>query len=355
MMPESAPHIERIPSSIEGRLAEVLAERRVRSRVFPRQYEQLWESVERMAQRGKKIRPQLLLDTYRALGGDRHRIAVDAACAIELLHLALVVHDDVIDGDHHRRGEMNIAGAFAWDATMRGVSEHAANAWGDSTALLAGDLVLTLAHSLLARLDLPQSQRETVLTLFEDTVFESVAGEQHDVWLSLQIEDTDPSEVVTMAEQKTAAYSFAAPLRLAAVLAGVDATVADELSVIGRQIGVIYQLRDDVLGVFGDPNQTGKSTLSDLREGKQTLLIAYARADEAWPGVAPLFGDSRLSTSDAQRLRDVVENSGARLFVESLIDEHCERAFGLIEEATISSALKDQLTALATRSSSRVS
>lgn len=355
MMPEPAPHIERLPLSIEGRLSEVLAERRLRSRGFPFQYEQLWESVERMAQRGKKIRPQLLLDTYRALGGGDEVAAIDAACAIELLHLALVIHDDVIDGDHHRRGEMNIAGAFAWDATMRGVSEHTANGWGDSTALLAGDLVLTLAHSLIARLDLPQTQREALLTVFEDTVFESVAGEQHDVWLSLQIEQTHPSQVMMMAEQKTAAYSFDAPLRLAAVLAGVEPAVIDELSAIGRRIGVIYQLRDDVLGVFGDPNKTGKSTLSDLREGKQTLLIAYARADETWPEVAPLFGDSQLSIPDAQRLRDVVEKSGARLFVDSLIDEHCEKVYALIDAATIPPALREQLSALTTLCSTRVS
>lgn len=355
MMSEPAARLDDIALTFEARLMEVLAQRRERSRSFSVPYTQLWESLERMARGGKKIRPRVLMNAYQALGGIDERAAVDAACAMELLHIALVIHDDVIDKDLMRRGEMNISGRFASEAMLRGTPRRDAHAWGEASSLLAGDLVLTLAHSLLARLEIPDEQRQTVLELFDATVFESAAGEHYDVWLSMHLEPANAQDVLAMVDQKTAAYSFQAPLVLAAVLAGATTSLIEELTVIARQIGVIYQLRDDVLGLFGDERETGKSALSDLREGKETLLIAYARADPAWSEAEPLFGDDALSIADGHRLRRVIEESGALMFVESLITERCENVYRLIREAALPSALREQLIALATACNSRAS
>ncbi|WP_188712204.1 polyprenyl synthetase family protein [Microbacterium faecale] len=344
MMSDSVARLDDVTVTVETRLLEVLAQRRARSRRFSAPYMQLWDSLERMARGGKKIRPRLLMDAYRALGGTDDRVALDAACAIELLHIALVIHDDVIDKDVMRRGEMNISGQFASEAMLRGTTRRDAHAWGEASSLLAGDLMLTLAHSLLARLEIPDEQRQSVLDIFDATVFESAAGEHYDVWLSLHLEPANPQDVLAMVDQKTAAYSFQAPLVLAAVLAGAPTSVIEELAVIARQIGVIYQLRDDVLGLFGDERDTGKSVLSDLREGKETLLIAYARSDPAWSEVEPLFGTEALSIADGHRLRRVIEESGALMFVESLITERCESVSQLIQEASLPAALREQLT-----------
>ncbi|WP_105567081.1 polyprenyl synthetase family protein [Microbacterium halophytorum] len=341
--------------AFERRLMEVIAERRERSRAFATPYGQLWDSLERMARGGKKLRPRLLLDAYQALGGIDERAALDAACALELLHMALVIHDDVIDKDLMRRGEMNISGRFASEAMLRGTTRRSANAWGEASSLLAGDLMLTLAHSLLARLDLPDAQRQMVLDIFDDTVFESAAGEHYDVWLSMHLEPASPRDVLAMVDQKTAAYSFQAPLALAAVLVGASAGLREELAAIARQIGVIYQLRDDVLGLFGDERETGKSILSDLREGKETLLIAYARSDDAWAEVEPLFGDEALSPAGGHRLRRVVEESGALVFVESLIAERSESVLRLIQETSLPDALREQLAVAVTVCSTRAS
>src|SRR5690606_17128174 len=130
--------------------------------------------------------------------GIDERAAIDAACAVELLHLALVIHDDVIDKDLMRRGEMNITGRFASEAMVRGASRSDARAWGEASSLLAGDLILTTAHSLLARLDIPEERRHAVLDVFDDTVFESAAGEHCDVWLSLHLDQARPEDVLTM-------------------------------------------------------------------------------------------------------------------------------------------------------------
>ncbi|MDN5636103.1 MAG: polyprenyl synthetase family protein, partial [Brevibacterium sp.] len=184
-MTDSITPLDDIAFSFQDRLAQVLRDGRRRSRAASTQYGQLWESLTRMATGGKLIRPRLLMDAHRGLGGRDARAAVDAACAMQLLHIALVIHDDVIDNDTIRRGEANISGEFAAEARLRGATSREAHAWGDATALLGGDLMLTLAHSLLARLDVDDAKRRAILDIFDDTLFESAAGEHSDVWLSL--------------------------------------------------------------------------------------------------------------------------------------------------------------------------
>lgn len=352
-MTDSANPIDDIAFSFEDRLAQVLADGQRRSRAFSSQYAQLWESLAHMTTGGKLIRPRLLIEAHRALGGTDERAAVDAACAMQMLHIALVIHDDVIDNDTIRRGEANISGEFASEALARGAVASEADAWGDTTSILAGDLMLTLAHSLLARLDVDETKRRAVLDIFDDTVFESAAGEHADVWLSMHLEEARSHDVLAMIDQKTAVYSFQAPLLIAAVLAGADRSLIDELAAISRQIGVIYQLRDDVLGLFGDERKTGKSNLSDLREGKETLLVTFARSDPAWAEVRSLFGDAMLSIADGNRLRSVIEESGALMLVESMITQRIENLHRLIREAALPTALSNHLTQLTAECNSR--
>jgi geranylgeranyl diphosphate synthase type II len=342
-------------ATLDARLGEVIANARHRPAPAAPEFARLWDEIERMAAGGKRIRPRLLLDAHAALGGQDDRAAMDAACALELLHLALVIHDDVIDHDLTRRGELNVTGAFAADAEQRGAAIPNARAWGEASSILAGDLLLTTAHSLIARLDVDAERCGAVLDAFEDAVHRSAAGEHRDVWLSLHLEDARPQDVLGMIEQKTAAYSFQAPLVIAAVLTGAPASVIDELTGIARRIGVIYQLRDDVLGVFGDETRTGKSALSDLREGKETLLVAYARSNPAWAGVATLFGDARLGETDGDRVRRVIRDSTALALVEAVIAEHCAEAERMIAASDLPPALRTQLEALVSQCSERES
>lgn len=333
---------------VDARLREVIARASSLSSPSNRETAQLWDALQTLASGGKRIRPRMLIDAHTALGGTDSRAAVDAACAVELLHIALLIHDDVIDKDLTRRGELNITGRFAMDAMMRGAGVDEARGWGEASAILAGDLALTMAQSLLARLDVDTDRRNAMLDVFERAVHESAAGEQQDMWLSLRLERATPRDVLHTLEQKTAAYSFQAPLVLAAVLAGAAPVVIDELTDIARLLGVIYQLRDDVIGLFGDEARSGKSILSDLREGKETLLIAYARTDADWPGVASLLGDEKLDETGADKLRRVILESGALDRVEADITERCVQVNRLIRCAQVPDVLKEQLSALAT-------
>ncbi|PFG30639.1 polyprenyl synthetase family protein [Paramicrobacterium agarici] len=347
-MRTSAIEAPAVDLELDARLAEVIAERRRRAARFSQPYVQLWDAIADIVMRGKKLRPRLLLDGYHAFGGQLDAVALDAACAIELLHVALVIHDDVIDSDDVRRGELNITGRFSADAVARGALRTRAQNWGEASSLLAGDLMLTAAHSLIAQLDVDDETRRSVLEIFDEALFVSAAGEHADVWLSMHIDDASSYDVLAMMEHKTAAYSFQAPLLLAAALAGVDINVHERLADIGTHLGVIYQLRDDVLGVFGDEETIGKSTLSDLREGKETLLIAFARAHQRWNDVAEVFGAPHLTVADSERLREIIVASGALDLVEALIADRCDRVHELIADTKLPEHLRSRLTALAT-------
>lgn len=331
-------------AAFDDRLREILEEaRREAAAGFAPAYAHLWDAIGVLVTGGKKIRPRLLLGAYADLGGADRAAAIDAACAVEILHAAFVIHDDVIDGDLTRRGRENVTGSFASEARTRGASRRDARAWGEASSILAGDLLLTRAHALLAGLDVAEPVRSAVLRTFDETVFETAAGEHTDVRLSMHLDAATPEDVLAMIEQKTAAYSFRAPLVLAALLAGAPPRTIDALDRIGRRIGVVYQLRDDVLGTFGDERETGKSVLSDLREGKETLLISFARTDPGWPAVARHFGDGGLSADDGAQMRRVVESSGARATVEALIDQRCAELMTLIADAGLPGPLAQRL------------
>jgi geranylgeranyl diphosphate synthase, type II len=246
--------------------------------------------------------------------------------AVELLHTSFVIHDDVIDREDRRRGRLNVSGSHAVDAWERGAAEVRGREYGAAAGLLAGDLALAAALRAVATCHAPAPTVERLLDLFDVALHVTAAGELADVRLSLGVDTATLAESLVTAERKTAVYSFALPLQAAAVLAGAPESVVGPAGEVGRLLGRAFQLVDDLQGVFGDPHHTGKSSLSDLRSGKQTALVAYARSTAVWPDLAPHIGNEAMSESQAARVRALLEESGSRDFVEKL-------AFGCAREA----------------------
>src|SRR5699024_9227388 len=182
---------------------------------------QLWSALADATSGGKAFRPELFHSVYLGLGGTDQVIAANVAAALELLHTALVVHDDVIDGDTIRRGRPNVAGTFAATARARGHREARARHFGDTAAILAGDLALVGAVRTLAGSGADPATTTRMLDLLDEAVHVSAAGELTDVRLSME-GCADVAEAITMAYHKTAVYSFGLPLRLAAVLSGQE-------------------------------------------------------------------------------------------------------------------------------------
>lgn len=285
----------------------------------------LWSALAGAARGGKRVRPRLLATVYAALGGTDARVAAEVAAGLELLHTAFLVHDDVIDADAVRRGRPTVSGAFAERARRSGLPAARAARFGDAAGILAGDLALAGALRTIALCGAEPATVRRLLDLVDRALHLTAAGELTDVRLALTGVG-DVAETLTMEEHKTAVYSVELPLQLAAVLAGADPQDVATLGRFGRLVGLAYQLRDDVDGLFGDPARTGKDPASDLREGKCTPLMAYARGTDAWPRIAPHLGAGAADEAAVGRVRALLEECGARRYVEELAAELGEAA-----------------------------
>ncbi|PRB14412.1 polyprenyl synthetase family protein [Microbacterium sp. MYb62] len=352
---------ESLGTQIEEALRQRFAERRAAAAPYGREFVGLWEAAEAHALGGKLIRPRLLMELVQALAPEplsteETRCAVDVAAHVELLHFSFLLHDDVIDGDLIRRRGPNLIGALA--ARRPGEPVEPALHWARSSAILLGDLLLSSAVLGFARADIGPEARERLLALLEQTIFETVAGEHADVALSDGIIAPDLRTILSTSADKTSTYSFVLPLRAAAVLAGSSPATEERLTSIGRHLGLAYQLQDDLLSVFGDPDEHGKDAFSDLREGKETAIIAYARMTSQWEAIDLHFGRADLSTTEGAETRDRLRDCGAESFVRGLVQEHLDTVSAMLVDAesdgSLPAAAGQTIRALACRVESRV-
>ncbi|AUZ87759.1 polyprenyl synthetase family protein [Arthrobacter sp. TmT3-37] len=338
---------------VEGALARFFDESKVRAAKIGPGYHALWETLERCTAGGKRFRPRLVMSAYQMLGGTDLDNAAEVGAAFEMLHTALIVHDDVIDRDFIRRGIPNVSGRYRAIAEDAGLSPDGARHIGFSAGVIAGDLALSNAYRLLERADAPAATRRRLGEILDEAVFASAAGEFLDIETSLTSAMPPLEDIVQMARLKTSVYSFEGPLQAGAVLAGADEEVIGRLGDFGRDAGIAYQIADDLLGVFGNETRTGKTNWGDLREGKRTALMSYVAARPEWESISSLVGDSGMSASDADHVRRVLVDSGARDYSVDLAAQYAARARAHLESdavpATLRSALHPVVTAVVDR------
>ena len=303
----------------------------------------LWERIGEGLEGGKRLRPLLAFHSYAAFGGTDPEGIATLGASLELLHGALLVHDDVIDRDFVRRGRPNIAGLYRLDAAARGLPEPEARHLGSSVAVIAGDLLLAGAFRLADHASEEPEVRARITDVMHAAVSDAAAGELDDVLMAHSSGHTI-DDVLEMEQLKTAAYSFAAPLRLGAILAGAPTERAEDVARVGMLVGTAYQVIDDVLGTFGDEQQTGKPVTSDLREGKLTVLTAYARrhpdvARHLAPGAAAL-GDP----AGVDRVRAALQGAGADTYALTLAHSMVTDALDEARRCDLPSALRSELT-----------
>lgn len=310
-------------------------------------YEHLWGLLERNTQGGKRFRPRMVMAAYSGLGGTDVEAAAYVGASFELLHTALIVHDDVIDRDFVRRGIPNISGTYRDHAVDRGASVEIAEHRGVSAAVIAGDLALFNSYRLMERSGVAGDTRERLLQVLDEAMFASAAGELIDVDFSIDPQNPVVDDILQMERLKTAVYSFEAPLQAGAILAGASEEIVAILGEFGREIGIAYQIVDDVLGVFGEESFTGKTTIGDLREGKRTVLIAYACSTPQWQRLKLLIGKHDLSEVEADEARTLLAECGARDFANDLVRGCATRALAVLAEASIPEPLRAELTPVA--------
>ena len=325
-------------------LRRLLDEGRARAAATDPEHARLWEALAAATEGGKRFRPVLVTAAHDALGGTCGAAAVQVGAAVELLHTAFVIHDDVIDGDDLRRGRLNVSGTFHAYALAAGAAPEDAGAYGRTAGILAGDLALAAAVRAVATCGAAADVVIGLLDLFDAALHTTAAGELADVRLSLSTAGTASlPESLVMEQQKTSAYSFELPLQAGALLAGADVATVARLGEAGRMLGVAFQLVDDLIGVFGDPARTGKSATTDLRTRKQTPLLAHARTTPEWEQIGSYVGRD-LTDDELGETRRLLTDAGSRRFVEELAEAHLAGAREVIEQLGVPAELLATVT-----------
>jgi geranylgeranyl diphosphate synthase, type I len=276
---------------------------------------------------GKRIRPVLLVLGFEAAGGVRRDAVLGPALSLELLHTCALAHDDVIDRAATRRGRPTIHRSSAERHRAAGWSGDP-DAYGEAVAILLGDLAFVQADELFLEAHVPDHALLAAFRRFTVLREEVMAGQYLDLQAATS-GTTDRDLALTVATLKSGRYSVARPLEIGALLAGADRTLVEGLHAVGDPLGRAFQVRDDLLGVFGEEATTGKSASSDLAEGKRTLLIAEAFARLDAEGRALLdaaLGDPGLTVDDAAALRGSLERCGAREATEAYVTACVEEA-----------------------------
>ncbi len=311
---------------------------------------------------GKRIRPTFAWWGWRGAGGSvdapEALSVLRAVSAVELIHACALVHDDLMDASALRRGRTTVHVAFA--------RRHAEAGWhgkparfGAAAAILLGDLAMVWADDMFHTCGLPQETLVRAGVPWRAMRTELLGGQYLDV-LHQATRDASQAAALRIDRYKTAAYTVERPLHLGAALAGAGSELVDGYRRFGADIGIAFQLRDDLLGVFGDPAVTGKPAGDDLREGKRTLLLAVAleRADRcgddaARRAIEAAVGNPRLTAEEVEQVRDILTELGAVQAVEQRIAALTGSALDALAAASVAEPAAGELAELAVTATRR--
>jgi geranylgeranyl diphosphate synthase type I len=354
---EAAATVE-VTEAVTDQLRRYLRHRRGEAAYIGRDYDALTAGLEEFAlSGGKRLRPAFAYWGWRAVSSkDADAQVLLLFSALELLHASALVHDDVIDSSATRRGRPTTHMQFAAlhrDRQWRGPADQ----FGISAAILLGDLALAWADDIVAGVDLPDDARSRVRRVWADIRTELLGGQYLDIVAEASAAESIAS-AMTVNTYKTASYTVSRPLQLGVAAAADRPDVHALFHEVGTNLGVAFQLRDDVLGVFGDPAVTGKPSGDDLRSGKRTVLLATAveLADKSDAAAATLLRASigtDLTDTQARELCGVIEQLGALAAVEDQIAALTRRALSLLADAPIHPAAKTGLSELARLAANR--
>ncbi|WP_285724031.1 polyprenyl synthetase family protein [Psychromicrobium xiongbiense] len=313
----------------------------------------LVDSISALASGGKRMRALLCYWGWRGAGGSAtgDSTILTAGASLELFQAAALIHDDIIDRSETRRGAPSVHRQFRTVHQQQGWALDAER-FGEAAAILTGDLCLSYSEELFANIQVPDGARarqifnlmraEVMAGQYLD-ILEEVAGPRRGVQGAVE-------RAQAIVRYKSAKYSTEHPLVLGGALAGAPQTLLESYSAFALPLGEAFQLRDDMLGVFGDPETTGKPAGDDLREGKRTVLVANTlqRADRAQAHFLDQnLGREDLSSADIERIRALMTDCGAVAATEALIDRYSAQAAEALAGLSLDDSSRTALEAMA--------
>jgi geranylgeranyl diphosphate synthase type I len=297
---------------------------------------------------GKRARAAFMYWGYKAANGRSEEKIIEASMSIELTHIFLLIHDDIIDRDAFRHGVPTMHKVYenmARRMRFRKDPEH----FGNSLALVVGDMAAAAGNEIIFNSKFLPKKILKALSKLQDIVSVTVGGEMMDVILEAKGKATQ-KEILKVHENKTAKYTIEGPLHLGALLAGASKNLLDDLSAYAIPVGIAFQIQDDILGVFGNEKKLGKPVCSDLREGKQTLLVVKAlengsRADRQI--IFDLMGKRDATSEEIEKFREIVRKTGSLEYSQNLAQGLVEKGKKTLEKSKIKKDAKDFLIGIA--------
>ena len=287
---------------------------------------------------GKRLRPACMLYGYLAGGGTNEEALLETAVSIELIHMFLLVHDDIIDRDSLRHGQPTLHRRYA-DFGQKYFPHRDVEHFGNSVALIVGDLLFALGNDIIFRAPFPRECVFQALSQLQSVVSYTVMGQARDIYMEYTREATE-AEILKMYQNKTAHYTMERPIHMGLALAGDSSVLTDQFSRYALPLGVAFQIQDDILGVFGSETKIGKPVGSDIQEGKMTLLVSYAlergNTDERQAISSILECGQALTTEDMNRFRTILRTTGAldraKALAQSLVLEGKQALYSFRED-----------------------
>ncbi|MEP7162292.1 MAG: polyprenyl synthetase family protein [Candidatus Moraniibacteriota bacterium] len=300
---------------------------------------------------GKRLRPAFMYYGYLAAGGtDRGRI-LKTAIAVELIHMYLLIHDDIIDRDELRHGVPTLHMLYR-DLGKKHFPQRDAEHFGLSIALIVGDMVAALGNDVIFRSGFPHENMFAALSELQGIITRTVVGEAKDVYMEYAGKATE-AEILAMYDNKTARYTVEGPLHVGALLAGGSDELLEIFSRYALPLGVAFQIQDDILGVYGTTERTGKPVGSDIEEGKLTLLISRlleTGTEEDKKEISRILAlHDKLTETDIDLFRKIMENSGSLAYAKKEAARRIEEGKRALLESTVpmNAEAKDFLLSIA--------
>lgn len=288
-------------------------------------------------QGGKRIRPALMYSSYHLLEGDKKfdQEIIKATAALELLHMYLLAIDDVFDKSDFRRGSPTIHKRFesyleSKFSNKEFDKEHVAGSLGITVGLIASHI----GQKLISSLQIDSEKVIRALQTYNEHYISTAHGEIHDIVYSYD-KTRSEEEILKMLYFKSGLYTFETPLHLGAILAGASEEDLSILSEYATNVGLAFQLQDDILGMFGEEDVTGKPADGDLKEGKQTILTVHAYengSDEEKDLLQQMLGNQEVTREELEEVRKVLKDTGAYDYTKSLAKSYVEKAYKAIEK-----------------------
>jgi geranylgeranyl diphosphate synthase type I len=294
---------------------------------------------------GKRIRPALVYYGALANGQRDEKKVIRVAAAIELVHTFLLIHDDIIDNGEFRHGIKTINSHYeAIGKKLFALKDP--KAFGNSMAVIVGDKVYALALRMICESGFESEKIQRAVSMLQSIVATTIVGQSQDILIECKKKVVE-QEVISMYENKTAKYSFEGPLQLGLILGeGENKYLKKIFTKISLPLGIAFQIQDDIIGIFGNKKETGKSASSDIEEGKQTLLVVKAKEFASRSQLASLkeiLGKQDLANSEIKKFLEIIKETGSLAYATGMIDEYFAKANKEINKSSLSEEVKEFL------------